>query len=79
MQATDDAIIVDGKELKVTAIRNPGEIPWSECGVDIVVDATGIFRSKELVMPHIEQGGAKGYHHRSGQRRRHNHRHGRQR
>ncbi|NLO87493.1 MAG: type I glyceraldehyde-3-phosphate dehydrogenase [Firmicutes bacterium] len=59
VQATDDAIIVDGKELKVTAIRNPGEIPWSEYGVDIVVDATGIFRSKELVMPHIEQGGAK--------------------
>lgn len=59
VKATDAAIIVDGKELKVTAIRNPGEIPWLDYGVDIVVDATGIFRSKELVMPHIEQGGAK--------------------
>lgn len=59
VEARDNSIIVDGKELKVTAIRNPGEIPWSEYGVQVVVDATGIFRSKDKVMPHIEQGGAK--------------------
>lgn len=59
VEARGNSIFVDGKELKVTAIRNPGEIPWSEDGIEVVVDATGIFRSKEKVMPHIEQGGAK--------------------
>lgn len=59
VEARGNSIFVDGKELKVTAIRNPGEIPWSEDGIEVVVDATGIFRSKEKVMPHIDQGGAR--------------------
>ncbi len=59
VQATEDSISVDGKAIKVYSIRNPAEIPWADHDVDIVIDATGIFRSKEQVMPHIEQGGAK--------------------
>ena len=59
VQAAEDSISVDGKKLRVYSIRNPEEIPWSEHNVDIVIDATGIFRSKEQVMPHMKQGGAK--------------------
>lgn len=59
VEAKGNSIFVDGKELKVSAHRNPADIPWSADGVEIVVDATGIFRSKDKVMPHIESGGAK--------------------
>ena len=42
-----DNIVIDGKSIKVTAIRNPAELPWGKLGVDYVVESTGIFRSKE--------------------------------
>jgi len=43
---TEDAIIVDGKTIKVSAERNPAQIPWAE-NPDVVIEATGIFVSKE--------------------------------
>lgn len=59
IEVNGNTVYVDGKELKLTAYPNPGDIPWRELGVDIVVDSTGRFRSKESVLPHIEMGGAK--------------------
>jgi glyceraldehyde 3-phosphate dehydrogenase len=59
IEVNGNTVHVDGKELKITAYSNPGDIPWGEMGVDIVIDATGHFRSKEAVLPHIEKGGAK--------------------
>jgi glyceraldehyde 3-phosphate dehydrogenase len=59
VEAKGNSIFVDGKELKVTAHRSPADIPWSADGVQIVVDATGIFKSKDKVRPHMESGGAK--------------------
>ncbi|MTI95353.1 MAG: type I glyceraldehyde-3-phosphate dehydrogenase [Firmicutes bacterium] len=59
VEAGENSIIIDGKELAVSAERNPADIPWQKHGVDIVVDATGIFRSKDKVLPHIQSGGAK--------------------
>lgn len=59
VEAKGDSIFVDGKEIKVTALRDPAEIPWHEHGIQVVVDSTGVFRSKDKVLPHIEQGGAK--------------------
>lgn len=59
VEVQGNSIFVNGKELKVTAERNPADIPWRADGVQVVVDATGIFRSKDKVMPHIENGGAK--------------------
>jgi glyceraldehyde 3-phosphate dehydrogenase len=59
VEAREDSIVVDGKEMKVFALRNPAEIPWHEYKVDIVVEATGIFRSKDKTKVHIENGGAK--------------------
>lgn len=56
--STADAIVVDGKEVKVSAHKNPAEIPWGELGVEIVLESTGVFRAKDQCMLHI-QGGAK--------------------
>ncbi|MHC5083015.1 MAG: type I glyceraldehyde-3-phosphate dehydrogenase [Planctomycetota bacterium] len=46
VEPKDGAIVIDGKEVKVTAIRNPKELPWGELNVDVAVESTGIFRSK---------------------------------
>lgn len=47
VEAKDDSLVINGKETKVLAVRSPAELPWAEMGVDIVVEATGIFREKE--------------------------------
>lgn len=57
--AKDDAIVVDGKEIKVTAIRTHSEIPWGKMGVELVLESTGIFRSKEQCNMHIQAGAKK--------------------
>ena len=45
VEASEDGIIVDGKKVLVTAIKDPKEIPWKQLGVDVVVESTGVFRS----------------------------------
>ena len=47
VEAKDDAIVIDGKEIKILAVRNPAELPWKAMGVDVVVESTGVFRTKE--------------------------------
>ncbi len=47
VEVKGDEIIIDGKAIKVLAVRNPGELPWKDMGVEIVVESTGIFRDKE--------------------------------
>lgn len=47
VQAKDDAIVIDGKEIKILAVKNPAELPWKNMGVDVVVESTGVFRTKE--------------------------------
>lgn len=58
VEASTDAIIVDGKKIKVLAERDPKQLPWTKLGVDVVVESTGIFRKREQVAWHLE-GGAK--------------------
>jgi glyceraldehyde 3-phosphate dehydrogenase len=58
IKATDDGIIVDGKEVKVLAERDPAKIPWRELGVDIVIESTGLFTDATKAAAHLE-GGAK--------------------
>lgn len=53
------SIVVDGKEIKSFSERNPADLPWGELGVDIVLECTGIFRSKEQASAHIQAGAKK--------------------
>ena len=51
-----DAIIVDGKRIKVTAIRNPAELPHRDLGVDVALECTGIFTAKDKAKAHLDAG-----------------------
>ena len=53
VEATEGAIVVGGRSIKVTAERNPADIPWSDAGVDVVVEATGLFTSREKAAAHL--------------------------
>ncbi|WP_026478334.1 type I glyceraldehyde-3-phosphate dehydrogenase [Alkaliphilus transvaalensis] len=55
----ENAIIVNGKEIKIFAEKDPENLPWKELGVEVVIEATGIFRSKDKVMKHINAGAKK--------------------
>jgi len=56
--ARDDAIIVDGKEIKVLSERNPADIKWGDYGADIVIESTGLFTDATKAVAHT-QGGAR--------------------
>jgi glyceraldehyde 3-phosphate dehydrogenase (phosphorylating) len=58
VEAKEGAMVINGKEIKVFAERNPKDLPWGDLGVDIVIESTGLFRSREKAQLHIE-GGAK--------------------
>ncbi len=58
VKATSDAIVVNGKEIKVFAEKDPANLPWGKHGVSVVVEATGKFKKKEEALKHM-QGGAK--------------------
>jgi len=59
IEATEDSIMVDGKKVKVLSERNPGNIPWQNYGVDIVIEATGLFKDATKAAAHLEGGGKK--------------------
>jgi glyceraldehyde 3-phosphate dehydrogenase len=56
VEVEGDAIVVDSKRIRVTAIKNPAELPHRELGVDIALECTGIFTSKEKAKAHLEAG-----------------------
>ncbi len=56
---TDDAIIVNGKKVRVFSISNPEEIPWAEVGADYVIDCTGVFKTIDKASAHIKAGAKK--------------------
>jgi glyceraldehyde 3-phosphate dehydrogenase len=58
VEAKDDRIVVDGREIKVLAERDPAKIPWRDYGVDIVIESTGLFTQASKAAAHL-QGGAK--------------------
>ena len=59
VEATENSIIVDGKEITIYAIKDAKECPWGELGVDVVLECTGFYTSKEKSMAHIEAGAKK--------------------
>ena len=58
VEAREGAIVVDGKEIKVFAERDPKALPWGDLNVDVVVESTGLFTDGQKASAHIE-GGAK--------------------
>ena len=59
VEATEDSIIVDGKEIKIYAKANAEELPWGEIGVDVVLECTGFYTSKEKASAHVKAGARK--------------------
>jgi glyceraldehyde 3-phosphate dehydrogenase len=57
--AQEESITVDGSEVMVFAERNPGNIPWQDQGVEIVIEATGVFRNAKQAVAHREAGAKK--------------------
>jgi glyceraldehyde 3-phosphate dehydrogenase len=59
IKATEDSIIVNGKEIKITAIKDPAQLPWKDLNVDIVIESTGLFTKREDAQKHLEAGAKK--------------------
>ena len=55
----ENNILVDGKKIQATAIRNPEELPWGDLGVDVVIEATGIFKDRDGATKHLTAGAKK--------------------
>ncbi|WP_303969332.1 glyceraldehyde-3-phosphate dehydrogenase [Sporosarcina ureae] len=57
--AEENAIVVDGKRVQLITERDPSKLPWKELGVDIVIESTGVFNSREKAALHLESGAKK--------------------
>jgi glyceraldehyde 3-phosphate dehydrogenase len=56
VQAKDNSIVVDGKEIRISAERTPENLPWKALNVDIVIEATGLFTDREKAAKHLDAG-----------------------
>jgi len=59
VEAKNDAISIDGKEVKVFALKDPGQLPWKDLGVDVVLESTGRFVDRAGGAKHLEAGAKK--------------------
>ncbi len=59
VQVEGDNIVVNGDTIRVFAQRDPSKLPWGDMGVDVVMECTGLFRSKEKTAPHLAAGAKK--------------------
>jgi glyceraldehyde-3-phosphate dehydrogenase, type I len=59
VSAGGDSIKVDGRTVKFLSVKDPGELPWKDLGVDVVVESTGLFTDATKARVHIDKGGAK--------------------
>ncbi|SOC40169.1 type I glyceraldehyde-3-phosphate dehydrogenase [Ureibacillus acetophenoni] len=59
VESEDDAFIVNGKRVRVLSEKDPSKLPWGELDVDVVIEATGRFRSMEEVSQHVQAGAKK--------------------
>ena len=59
VEAEGDAIVVDGKRIPVSAKRDPAELPWDELGAEIVLESTGVFRTRDKIELHLKAGAKK--------------------
>ena len=59
IKAADNAIMIDGRKVKVLSTKDPAQLPWKDLGVDIVVESTGLFRARDDAQKHIDAGAKK--------------------
>jgi glyceraldehyde 3-phosphate dehydrogenase len=59
VEVKEDSIVIDGKEVKVFAQKDPAELPWQELGIDLVIEATGLFRKRNDAAKHLKAGAKK--------------------
>jgi glyceraldehyde 3-phosphate dehydrogenase (phosphorylating) len=59
VEADGDDLVVDGKRIRVTKERDPEQLPWKELGVDVVLEATGIFTQRDAAAKHLKAGAKK--------------------
>ncbi|MDY4214773.1 MAG: glyceraldehyde 3-phosphate dehydrogenase NAD-binding domain-containing protein, partial [Candidatus Onthovivens sp.] len=59
VEAKEDSIVVDGEEIKIYKEKDANNCPWKELGVDVVLECTGFYTSKEKAMAHINAGAKK--------------------
>jgi len=59
VKAEENALIVDGKRVQLVADRNPENLPWKDLGVDVVIEATGVFNDREGAAKHLTAGAKK--------------------
>lgn len=56
VRATESSIVVNGKEIKISAIKDPQSLPWKDMGVDIAIESTGHFTDRAMAAKHIDAG-----------------------
>src|SRR5262249_15156542 len=59
VEAREDSIVVDGREIRVLAERDPAALPWSDLGVDVVIESTGLFTKRDDAAKHLDAGAQK--------------------
>jgi glyceraldehyde 3-phosphate dehydrogenase len=59
VEAKDNTIVINGKEIKILSQKDPAQLPWKNLGVDVVIESTGIFRKREQCAMHIKAGAKK--------------------
>jgi glyceraldehyde 3-phosphate dehydrogenase len=59
VEATETGILIDGKELRVLAERDPAALPWGDLGADVVIESTGLFTDRDSAAKHLDAGAKK--------------------
>ena len=59
VEAKDDALVIDGSEVKVLSERDPADLPWADLNVDIVIESTGFFTKRADAAKHLDAGAKK--------------------
>ncbi len=59
VEAVGDSLVIDGKSVKVLAEKDPANLPWGDLGVDVVIESTGVFTTRDKIAKHFEAGAKK--------------------
>jgi glyceraldehyde 3-phosphate dehydrogenase len=59
VEVSGDSMVVNGKAIKVLSERDPGNLPWRELGIDVAIESTGVFRTRDKIEKHLQAGAKK--------------------